>query len=104
MTPMLSCLFGDERQSSSNAEDGGKNPKWQDCLIFDRDVKDETVMVECWSYSTLGSNDFLGAGFFSITPMLPEPNKRIKKTINLISDNETMGTVTFQCEFLTDEP
>jgi|NOAtaT_6_FD_contig_61_777472_length_1440_multi_2_in_0_out_0_2 hypothetical protein len=74
MSPIITCRFGDDCQSSTVSTDGGKNPKWQDCLIFDRDVKDECVMVECWNFSEMGSNDFMGAGFFSITPFLPEPN------------------------------
>lgn len=39
-------------------------PKWTDALEFTREVIEDTLYIEVWSFSDFGSNDLIGTGFF----------------------------------------
>lgn len=70
MDPLVIVRFGNETASSAVSTDGGKKPHWIDELMFTREVIEDTLYVELWNFSDLGSNDFLGIGYCSITEAL----------------------------------
>lgn len=48
MSPICYIKLGDDAQCTSANMDGGKNPKWEDQLIFTRDtIARDTFTVEC---------------------------------------------------------
>lgn len=95
MSPLIQIKFGDDSQTSAINRDGGMNPKWTDELIFSRDkIRFDTIVVEVWNYSETGSNDFIGAGYFSLTPALVK-DKLVNKTVDLVFENAPAGNINF---------
>ena len=103
LNPLITVRLGDEQQTGSVNMEGDKNPKWEDQLIFDRDDREDTFYIFCWTFNESGNNDLIGSGYFSITPILPKGEK-LKKSVTLYFDGVIAGNVNVYYEFISDEP
>lgn len=79
MDPLVTIRFGNESMSSAVHMGGHLNPQWTDELKFTREVEEDTLYVEVWSFSDWGSNDLIGVGYVSITDALSLKEKIMKK-------------------------
>lgn len=70
MSPLVMMRLGDQNQTSAINRNGGKNPKFSDVLIFDKEIDEDTLYIEMWEYDETGDNDFIGIGYCSVTPAL----------------------------------
>ena len=70
MDPLVVVRFNGDSIPSAVHENGGREPKWQDKLTFQKDITENIVVIEAWSFSEMGSNDFIGVGYTSITECL----------------------------------
>ncbi|KRX05954.1 C2 domain [Pseudocohnilembus persalinus] len=104
MSPICFIKLGDDAQCTAANTDGGKNPKWDDQLIFTRDtIARDTFTVECQNFNEADDNDVIGTGFLSITGCLPK-DKKPTKTIDLYYEGQIIGNVTIQMEYISDTP
>lgn len=58
--------FGNESMSSAVDMSGHLTPKWSDTLEFTREVNEDTLFIEVWSFSSFGSNDLIGTGIIIV--------------------------------------
>ena len=82
---------------------GHLSPSWTDSLEFTREVTEDTLYIEVWSFSEYGSNDLIGIGYCSITDALSLKEK-ISKKIPLFFEGEPAGDATVVYTFKTSEP
>ena len=78
MDPFVVCTFMGKVKKTKTHCDGGKEPIWDDNLLFTSKGLQELVRVEVWDEDPV-SNDLIGTGFLNLL----EAAHNMKKGINV---------------------
>ena len=97
MDPFCEFRYGQQIHKSSVHQEGGKTPKWNDVLKFNR-TNDTVINVKVQD-EDITSNDLVGDGILNLGHAFSSAGTQVNETVQLTNKGKNTGTVLISVEF-----